>query len=257
MCRLLLGSKGAIRKYDRQHGLLQLLDHLEQEMGGHGNGVVFVKDKRILQGNKGVLLGTQEIAMMEAELDYDWMIFHTRLVSVGAQTDEQCHPYWERNDALAMNGTEYDFADLAGAIGTTDSEVIFRIIRGMKPQQAVEVLGHLSSVFVGVIDGVPIASNSTYGDLCRWGKRLFASSFPKGVKCTNMGPNGWVNGQLVKREEEDPWRGYGRYSRGYGWDYDLGYDEGKVVGYAKGYGEGYSDGGMGLPFDTKQRWKAA
>ncbi len=264
MCRLMMGHKSAIREYDRKHGLIQLLNYLEKQLGGHGNGVVFMKNGEIVEGRKGVKLSNEEICTMEINLDYDWMIYHTRLVSVGSKTDSQCHPYWEGNDVLAMNGTDMDFSNVADAMGTSDSDIIFRVLRGTTPEQAMEILGHIDAIFVGAIDGKPIASSSPLGDLCRWGKKMFASSFPKGVPSTLMNGEGWIDGKLKIRKddrrsyryayhwEDDPWmRDYKRESKRepqYG-EYELGYEDGRDDGFKEGYAVGYRDGVDGYSFD--------
>lgn len=255
MCRLMMGHRGSVRKYDKEYGLLELLNYLEKQFGGHGNGVVFMNKGKVVAGLKGVNLTNEEICVLERKTEYDWMIYHTRLVSVGSKTDEQCHPYWEGNDVLAMNGTESSFSSMAHALNTSDSDVIFRCLRGCTPQEAVEALSKMGSVFVGAINGTPIASGSLYGDLERWGKKMFASNFPKGVRTTPMWGDGWIDGKLVKRTAKKRnkwWDDAGSYdyipSNSYSKgkriadEYDMGYDAGFEDGYEEGYKVGALDG---------------
>jgi len=183
MCRVLLGEKKDLLEYDDSYSLEYLLAHLEKEAGGHGNGLVLVRNRKIVYFEKGLHFTARHSYEAMVDEDYDIAIWHTRIASVGQKSDKNCHPYVYGNSCLAMNGTEYDFLTLASFYNTTDTEAIFRslFIAG-NPQNATHVAKFLSenmeSVFVGCLEGVPFVAKGS-GQLAQWsGHCLFASSFP-------------------------------------------------------------------------------
>ena len=55
MCRVLIATKRAVKEYNSRHGLKNLLKHLEQELGGHGNGLaLFDENGKMTYMQKGV-----------------------------------------------------------------------------------------------------------------------------------------------------------------------------------------------------------
>ena len=169
MCRLLIASNNAIRNYHRAYGLHNLLSHLERECGGHGNGFTLHKDGKLIRANKGVDLSIPEVARIALEeVDrYDTIVFHTRIASVSGISSENCHPFIHGNDVMAMNGTLYELSELASALGITDTQAVFELIKNRHLDQAIRALKTLSAVFIGVCDGSPYALKNG-GALVEW-----------------------------------------------------------------------------------------
>lgn len=160
MCRLLIASKRGIMEYEKQHGLLELLDHLEIENGGHGNGYALVQDKKIIACDKGITLKNSDINAKLLTYDYDFALYHTRISTVGDITDANCHPFiLDRPDhsfALAMNGHEPNFEGISDALRITDTEVVFNILKNVRfLSDVVMALDSLNSAFAGSFDGLP------------------------------------------------------------------------------------------------------
>jgi predicted glutamine amidotransferase len=256
MCRVILASKKAVMQYNGRHELLPLLFHLEVECGGHGNGYALLRKGKIIKFEKGVDLKNEDIVRVLLNENYDWMIWHTRIASIGEESDANCHPFVANDSALAMNGTEHDFRTVADALGATDSEVIFRLVQRSNYAEATKILKSLRSVFVGFIDGKPYAIKNS-GALEKWaGGEFFASSFPKEVKIEKLENNAhYLNGALYKGKAGSSSTyfntsysdsSFKNYSSSYDtprakdwWDadpYDVDYDweEGFVEGYREG-----------------------
>lgn len=199
MCRVILASKKSVMKYNSRHELLPLLLHLEVECGGHGNGYALLRKGKIVKFEKGVGLKNEEIARVLLNESYDWVIWHTRIASIGEESDANCHPFVANDSALAMNGTERDFETVADVLGATDSEIIFRLVQRSSYAEATKILKALRAVFVGFVDGKPYAIKNN-GALEKWaGGEFFASSFPKEVKIEKLEKNAhFLNGVLYK-----------------------------------------------------------
>lgn len=267
MCRLLLGTKNALKCYNKAYKLDALLKHLVKECGGHGNGIALIKDKSIVFTRKGVKYGHKEIAKVLLSQDYDYAIFHTRIASVSAISDTNCHPFiYQKRYAMAMNGTVFGLSGIASTIGITDTECIFNIVKGLDIETTVKALSTLSPVFIGCCEGLPYALKN-HGDLASWtGKGmtesdyLFASSFPYiGVKGVQDLPKNftWVNG-----EDRTPARlifkaspSFAMYEKEETFTRDIPtletiggspYQESYSDGYGVGYMDGYLDGSEGL-----------
>jgi len=233
MCRVLLVSKNDFNLFDRKHGILALMNHLEKECGGHGNGYALIKDRTIIESRKGVKLSNGEIYGRIRKVRWDYLIYHTRINSVGGTNDANCHPFVVDNDCLAMNGTEYTLRTIAGAFNRTDTEIIFKNIVGAGLNDATKALGELSSVFIGCVGGLPFAVQAG-GTLHKWNKgncTLHASTLlPEAMPFGEKLPDGyqWKNGkedrQLVKASK-GYWRGsdYTRFTSYAGNDYDPDY----------------------------------
>ena len=58
--------------------------------------------------NKGVKLTNAEITdeILTQIKNLKWIIYHTRLASVGNINDRNCHPFEDNGRVMAMNGTE-------------------------------------------------------------------------------------------------------------------------------------------------------
>ena len=262
MCRVLIGTSNAIRLYNRLNGLHNLLAHLEKECGGHGNGVTLHRDGALIEHHKGVDLKTKDIAdiLVRCSKIYDVAIFHTRIASVNVVSDSNCHPFIYGNDAMAMNGTLSEFSDVAKALGITDTEVAFNLIRGLPLEKTVSTLSVLSAVFVGMAEGKPYAVRNG-GALMEWRPKrlpkddfLFASSFTRQTRCVLDLPDyfTFANGKRTGKARSNYYYYYGPYysstpwkNTGYSYhvtgasqnDYEDGYDDGYSAGFEDGYRE--------------------
>jgi hypothetical protein len=200
MCRLILATKSAVTEYEGKYGLLTLLKHLEKELGGQGNGVALIKEKKLQLLEKGVAMKVEECEKIMLERDYDYVIFHTRIASCGAVEDDRCHPYVWGNNVIAMNGTIYGISDIADAMEVTDTEVVLNIIRGLDSNKAIKVMNATEQVFVGYIEGNPIAVKGR-GDLAEFKTEkkediFIASSFPADVEeVERLAKNFWQCGK--------------------------------------------------------------
>ena len=202
MCRLFITNRQDFNNYDKRYGILNLMNTLEKSCGGHGNGYLLVKGGKIEKAEKGIRLENPKIYKQVKREAWDYMIYHSRIASVGNQSDANCHPFYDNthNSALAMNGTESGLKGLANGLGITDTELIFRSIQSENAEKACKVLLELGSVFVGFgRNGVPYVVKD-YGDLDLWrfgDKSFHASEFPKNVKNTMKCPYDyvWIDGQ--------------------------------------------------------------
>lgn len=210
MCRLLLANRSGVTALTRAlvsfpqcPDLGSYLKGLEMKDGGHGNGLALVKDSRVTLMEKGVDLGTGQIASLMETSNYDWALFHTREASLGTVNDANCHPFVVDGDphlVVAVNGNEVQMGPLAELQGITDSEFIARMIVSMDlpfPQ----VLGCFCSNFAGFIGGRPfVRKGDRQLQLFRRGEALvFSSDFPYGLEgVTGLEEHYcWVDGQEV------------------------------------------------------------
>lgn len=180
MCRLFLGNKASILAYNKRFGLLNLLQHLEKECGGHGNGYALLKAGKLAGSGKGLKLDSKTIADILLSSSYEYAVYHTRVVSVGSLSDEQCHPFISEstNSALAMNGTIGHLRDIASILNQSDTQVISFLTSNMSIGDCITTLQQLRAVFVGFQQGIPYVVK-TSGDLEQYGSSyLYASSFP-------------------------------------------------------------------------------
>ena len=236
MCRVIMVSRADFRAYDKQYGILKLMDHLEKECGGHGNGYALIKGGKIIETRKGQKLTNEEIYGRISVLKWDYLVYHTRINSMGGRGDANCHPFVQDNDCLAMNGTEHSLRTMSDAFGRTDTECIFKNMVGLGLEQTTRALVEFGSVFVGCAGGKPFVVKAG-GTLHRWnvgGKSFHASTFPAGVKNVKDLPAGYIwedgkeNLQFIKKSYSGyGYGGYGYGSYGYGttrslWE-DYGY----------------------------------
>lgn len=243
MCRVIMTNKNDFNIYDKKHGMLTLMNHLEKECGGHGNGYALIKDRRIIESRKGVKLTNEQIYQRISKIKWDYLVYHTRITSVGTTSDANCHPFVMEDDCLAMNGTEYTLRTLSNAFNRTDTEVIFRNLTGSSASETTKALLELSSVFIGSVTGVPFVVKAG-GTLHKWNKgnlTMHCSTFPASVPSTEkedlpvgyIWENGKENRQYVKARATSitPLGGYygSEYYRGYGyWDDDYMGSKGNV-----------------------------
>ena len=126
--------------------------------------------------NKGVSLSNSTI-VKEILKDIDnikWIIYHTRLASVGTVSNRNCHPFEHDNKILAMNGTERQYKIINGNL--TDTENILLASENIRTDTR-----NYRSVFLGYENG-KVFANKNCGSLkyipCENGGKIFASNFP-------------------------------------------------------------------------------
>ena len=109
--------------------------------------------------DKGVKLSNKEIVAKTLSTDFDWILYHTRIVSKGNVCDEQCHPFVspKKDYALAMNGTESHFGEIGKLLGTSDTDALFRIYHAFGIDN--ETLKTLDSRFMGFSRGKVFFTN--------------------------------------------------------------------------------------------------
>ena len=183
MCRMLLGKRDSIIRYNKKYNIVTLLDHLVDELGGDGNGLVLIQDKRIIYNKKGVLFSTDEISEILLNTDYDYCIFHTRLASIGAITDNNCHPFVFNNNCICMNGTIEKYLVYANKYDMTDTEYLFNKIKDINNiNEVIKILQKEIPAFIGSVNGIPYIVKNL-NTISRWKSKkddlLFASSFTK------------------------------------------------------------------------------
>lgn len=178
MCRLMLMNREAFDLLKDEVYFLML--HLELAMGGHGNGVAILRDSRI-SIQKGVKFSVEDAYTFASSRKWDWLIFHTRLASVGDINDKNCHPFRYGHTVLAMNGTEKGFEPIAqGLGGITDTEAILLTYKKLGVPIPYS-LTRLSSAFVGFHKGKPFAVCAGHSDMKVWTKGnaiVIASEYP-------------------------------------------------------------------------------
>lgn len=128
MCRLALFNKSGIDHIENTVGLKNLLNHLETSLGGHGNGYCIIFNDNKTRINKGIRLTNKQITadILKNYNNIKWVIYHTRLASMGSINNNNCHPFKDHNNILAMNGTEYEVKKLIKD-DTTDTETILKM----------------------------------------------------------------------------------------------------------------------------------
>ena len=103
-----------------------------------------------------------------------WIIYHTRLASVGSISDRNCHPFKNNGRVMAMNGTERNYTVVNKNM--TDTENILLTTKNITMGTR-----EYHSVFLGY-ENKKVFANRNYGSLeyisCEDGGKIFASSFP-------------------------------------------------------------------------------
>lgn len=159
MCRLSLMNKKGMELIENRIGLEKELIRLSKECGGHGNGLLLIKDGQIISYKKGLKLTENKIVNEVMKTDFDWFLFHTRIASAGSIKDKNCHPYINRKKtfALMMNGTEHQYATMAKSLDITDTELVFKNINDYNIPLV--TLSELTAKYMGIKDGKVFASN--------------------------------------------------------------------------------------------------
>lgn len=177
MCRLALMNNIGIRYIEREYGLEKFFNYLERQLGGHGNGICFIYNDGSYYINKGVGLTNAEIAedVLLKIKHLKWIIYHTRLASVGSINDRNCHPFNNNNRVMAMNGTEREYKVVNKNL--TDTENILLATKNITTGTR-----KYHSVFLGYENG-KVFANRNCGSLeyipCDKDGMIFASKFPK------------------------------------------------------------------------------
>ena len=179
MCRLAMMDNKGIRYIEENYGLENLFNYLERQLGGHGNGVCFIYNDGSYFIRKGVNLTNEEIAeeVLLKIKHLKWIIYHTRLASVGSISDENCHPFADNGRVMAM------------ILLTTQN-----ITKDTKQYH---------SVFLGYENG-KVFANRNYGSLeyisCGNGGKVFASTFPVEYYANDVvyeAPKYFVEGKII------------------------------------------------------------
>ncbi len=186
MCRQVVGNKKGYMAIDKEYGGLEhYLSWLVFERGGNGNGIVFVKDKRIVKFKKNIDLSIEEIADDLRKTDYDYALFHTRLASVGSVCRSNVHHFVFSPDfALAMNGGENcnDLDKQYKRPNMTDAELIARCMfeSGEHPKDFLHKHTNRSA-YTGLYQGKPFVYTQNKDIMMLLKKKdafLFSSDFP-------------------------------------------------------------------------------
>lgn len=176
MCRLALMNNAGIKYIEKKYGLESLFNYLENQLGGHGNGVCFIYNDGSHYIKKGVNLTNKEIAkdILQRIKCIKWIIYHTRLASIGNVSNANCHPFESNGKVLAMNGTERNYNIINENL--TDTENIL-----LATENITKDTRKYRSVFLGYENG-KVFANKNLGSLeyipCKNGGRIFASTFP-------------------------------------------------------------------------------
>lgn len=202
MCRLAMMNNEGIRYVEGWYGLENLFDYLEKQLGGHGNGICFIYNDGSYYIKKGVNLSNAEIAeevLMKIK-HLKWIIYHTRLASVGSINDRNCHPFEDNGRVIAMNGTERNYKVVNKYL--TDTENIL-----LSTDNIMEGTKEYHSVFLGYENG-RVFANKNYGSLeympCGNDGKVFASRFPEEYHTRDYiyeAPEHFVEGAKIMRLE--------------------------------------------------------
>ncbi len=186
MCRQVVGNKKGYITIDKEYGCLEhYLSWLVFERGGSGNGIVFVKDKRIIKFKKDIDLSIEEIADDLRKIDYDYALFHTRLATVGSVCNSNVHHFvFSPQFAFAMNGSEncsnLDQSDKRPDM--TDAELIGRKMfeSNEHPKEFLEK-HTIGGAYTGLYNGKPFVFTHNKDIMMLFKKDdafLFSSDFP-------------------------------------------------------------------------------
>ena len=219
MCRLAMMNNEGISYIERHYGLENLFDYLEMQLGGHGNGVCIIYNDGSYYINKGVNLNNKAIVdtIMDEISDIKWVIYHTRLASVGNVSDSNCHPFEDKGRVIAMNGTERNYTVVSKF--KTDTENIL-----LSTDDIMEGTKKYNSVFLGYENGKVFANRNNGSLECIIlgnGGKIFASTFPNYYydnEAVYVAPPCFVEGKNMKPlvNAQKKWSYNGRWN-GYAW----------------------------------------
>lgn len=150
MCRMaLLDRQGIQYIHNKLGGLDKFFNFLVEQNGGHGNGLACIYPT-YASVKKGVKLTVKQIVtnILENQHKLNYVIFHSRLASVGQIENQNCHPFVQGNTLLAMNGTEKAFKELYQGVNT-DTESILKFMKEYN-LDIYSTLSSMRSSFIGV-----------------------------------------------------------------------------------------------------------
>lgn len=186
MCRQIVGNKKGFLSIDKYYGGLEhFISWLVFERGGSGNGIILIKNNKIIKFNKNTDLSIEEISNDLRTTDYDYALFHTRLATVGSVCRSNVHPFvFSLDFALAMNGGEncndLDIEDKR--CDMTDAELIAKIMFNSKEHPKEFLDKHTTrSAYTGVYNGKPYVYTQNDEIMMLLKKDdafLFSSEFP-------------------------------------------------------------------------------
>lgn len=198
MCRLALMDVKGIKYIEENYGLKKLFDYLERQLGGHGNGYCLIYNDGSYVINKGVTLSNQTIVddIMAQLNNIKWVIYHTRLASIGSISNANCHPFENNGKVIAMNGTEHNYKIVDKKL--TDTENIL-----LSSKNITKDTRKYNSVFLGY-ENEKVFANKNCGSLqyiaCDNGGKVFASSFPyyyHNYETIYEAPQNFIEGQDI------------------------------------------------------------
>ena len=160
MCRQVVGNKKGYMTIDKEYGGLEhYISWLVFERGGSGNGIVFVKDTKIIKFKKDINLSIEEITNDLRNIDYDYALFHSRLATVGSVCRSNVHHFvFSPLFALAMNGGENsnNIDSSNKRPDMTDAELVARTMFESKEHPKEFLDKHTKrSAYTGVYEGKP------------------------------------------------------------------------------------------------------
>ena len=187
MCRIAVlpaGYKGT--------KIVSLLNHLEKEKGGDGNGFSWVDNANKFQIVKGLKVKNNFINKIQPKSEM--VLYHTRMVSAGDKDDANCHPFYTMDEdkpfVLCHNGTWSTYSEykkillMLSQIGVEDYKEWSdtRLMAWLIENQGIDRLYLPSSgVWVQYFGDHAIVHVKS-GDFCGYkiGKKwIYASEFPE------------------------------------------------------------------------------
>lgn len=220
MCRLAMMNNNGIKYVEKEYGLENLFNYLERQLGGHGNGICFVYNDGSYSINKGVNLSNKEIVddIMDNINNIKWVIYHTRLASVGSISDRNCHPFENNGKVMVMNGTERNYTVVNKFCTDTENILLSTddITNGTKKYH---------SVFLGYENGKVFANKNNGSLECillRNGGKIFASTFPDEYyenDAVYEAPPSFIEGKNMKPlvNAKPKWAYNSKWYRAYAW----------------------------------------
>lgn len=207
MCRLALINKEGINYIESNYSLTEFFNYLEASQGGDGNGYCIIYDNGKTRIKKGIALTNEEITedLLKDYQNIKWVLYHTRLASMGNISNKNCHPFRYGNNILMMNGTESGIRAFIKD-NKTDTETILNICVQLGVDIA-RAAKNLNSVFVGYSNGKVFAhrNRGSLEYLHHNSKTvIFASEFlPEQYKKDNVyiSPLYWKEGEKIDTKQ--------------------------------------------------------
>lgn len=170
MCRILIYTA----KHKQDFAWEKILPALEQDNGGHGNGIFFPKSGKLVKTEPKEF---EPILNAIKEHDKQPFVFHTRKTSVGAVNKENTQPIEGKNYTIAHNGTVKiaPFKTLASDHGLTDpsdSRLMAAIIQHRPLQEAINAIQELVDETTYARNLVVLAENKNPSELHLIGDKL-------------------------------------------------------------------------------------